>query len=39
MASLVAVFLIDPEGRVAERYIGLETGPDEIRADLERLLT
>jgi len=35
---LVAVFLIDPEGRVAERYIGLETGPDEIRADLERLL-
>jgi protein SCO1/2 len=35
---LVAIFLIDPEGRVAERYIGLDHQPDEIAKDLARIL-
>jgi len=34
---LVATFLIDPEGRIAERYIGLEHEAEEIRADLARV--
>ena len=38
IVHLVATFLIDPEGRVAERYIGLEDELDAIQRDLERLL-
>jgi protein SCO1/2 len=34
---LVVSFLVDPEGRVARRYVGLRHGPDEILADLERM--
>ena len=34
---LVASFLIDEEGRIARRYLGLEHEPDEIVADLEAL--
>ena len=36
---LVAIFLVDPEGRIAERYVGLEHGPEEIAADLARILS
>jgi protein SCO1/2 len=35
---LVAIFLLDPEGRVAERYIGLDHDPDEIASDVARVL-
>ena len=35
---LVAIFLIDPEGRIAERYIGLDHQPAEIAADIARIL-
>jgi protein SCO1/2 len=35
---VVATFLIDPEGRIAERYVGLEHGADELLRDLRRLL-
>jgi cytochrome oxidase Cu insertion factor (SCO1/SenC/PrrC family) len=34
---LVVSFLVDPEGRVVRRYVGLRHGPDEIVADLERM--
>ena len=34
----VATFLIDPEGNIVERYLGLEHTPDQILADIERLL-
>ena len=34
---LVATFLIDSEGRIAKRYIGLEHDVEELRRDLERL--
>ncbi len=34
---LVATFLLDPEGRIARRWIGLDHGADEILADLERM--
>jgi len=34
---LVATFLIDPEGRIAERYIGLDHEAGEISADLARV--
>ena len=30
-------FLIDPEGRVARRWVGLDHEADEILADLERM--
>jgi protein SCO1/2 len=35
---LVAIFLIDPEGRIAERYIGLDHQPAEIAKDVARIL-
>ncbi len=34
---LVVSFLVDPEGRIVRRYVGLEHGADEILADLERM--
>jgi protein SCO1/2 len=34
----LATFLIDPEGRIARRYLGLSHEPEEILADLEQLL-
>ena len=34
----IASFLIDPEGRIARRYLGLEHPPEKLRADLEALL-
>jgi protein SCO1/2 len=34
---LVVSFLVDPEGRIARRYVGLRHGADEILADLERM--
>jgi protein SCO1/2 len=34
---LVVTFLVDPEGRIARRYVGLDHGADEILADLARL--
>src|SRR5690606_15999055 len=38
IAHLVVTFLIDGEGQIVERYIGLEGhDPDEVRADLERV--
>jgi protein SCO1/2 len=35
---LVITFLIDPEGQIVQRYIGLEHPPEEIARDLARLL-
>jgi cytochrome oxidase Cu insertion factor (SCO1/SenC/PrrC family) len=35
---VVVTFLIDPEGRIAERYLGTEHSADEMLADLERVL-
>ena len=34
---LVATFLIDPEGRIAQRFIGLEHEPEELLRALESL--
>ena len=34
---LVVTFLIDPEGRIARRWVGLDHEADEILADLERM--
>ena len=34
---LVVSFLVDPDGRVVRRYVGLRHGPDEILADLGRM--
>lgn len=34
----VATFLIDPQGRIARRYLGLRHEPETILADLERVL-
>lgn len=34
---LVVTFLVDPEGRIARRYVGLDHEADEILADLERM--
>lgn len=34
---VVATFLVDAEGRVAERFVGLEHGTDELLRALERL--
>ena len=34
----VATFLIDPEGRIAERYLGLEHEPQALLDDLLQLL-
>lgn len=34
---LVATFLIDAEGRIARRFIGLEHEPEELRRELESL--
>jgi cytochrome oxidase Cu insertion factor (SCO1/SenC/PrrC family) len=31
----VATYLIDPQGRIARRYLGLEHPQAEVRADLE----
>jgi protein SCO1/2 len=33
----VVTFLVDAEGRIAERYVGLEHEPEEILRDLERI--
>ena len=35
---LVITFLIDAEGRIAQRYVGLEHPPEELAADLATLL-
>ena len=37
LEHLVATFLIDPEGRIAQRFIGLEHEPDELLRALESL--
>lgn len=38
IAHLVVTFLIDPEGRIVERFIGLEGhDPNQVRAALERV--
>ncbi len=34
----VATFLVDADGRIAKRYLGLDHDPAEIRADVEALL-
>ncbi|HKA13486.1 MAG TPA: SCO family protein [Myxococcota bacterium] len=34
----IATFLIDREGRIVRRYLGLDHEPDAMRADLERVL-
>jgi protein SCO1/2 len=34
---VVATFLIDPQGRIVKRWLGLETGVDERRADIAAL--
>ena len=34
----VATFLIDPEGRIAKRYLGLEHEPESLLLDLQSLL-
>lgn len=34
---LVVTFLVDPQGRIAERYIGLEHDAETLRSDLERV--
>jgi protein SCO1/2 len=34
---LVVTFLVDPEGRIVRRYVGLDHGAEEILADLARL--
>jgi protein SCO1/2 len=34
---LVVTFLVDPEGRIARRWVGLDHPAEEILADLERL--
>ena len=34
---LVVTFLVDPEGRIARRWVGLDHEADEILADLERM--
>ncbi len=39
LAHLVVTFLIDPEGRIARRYVGLEHPPEKILADLEEILS
>jgi protein SCO1/2 len=36
---LVVTFLIDPEGRIAKRYLGLEHGTDELVSDIEELVS
>jgi len=35
----VVTFLIDPEGRIAEAYLGLEHEPEELARDLRRVLS
>jgi protein SCO1/2 len=35
---MVATFLVDPEGRIAKRYLGLEHGAEEILEDLRAVL-
>jgi protein SCO1/2 len=37
IAHVVVTFLVDPEGRIARRWVGLEHGADEILADLGRV--
>lgn len=37
IAHMVVTFLIDGEGRIVRRYIGLEGDPEVLRADVERL--
>lgn len=39
LVHLVVTFLIDPQGRIAKRYVGLDHGADEIVGDLEALLS
>lgn len=34
---MVAAFLVDPEGRIAERYLGLDHDPESMLRDLRRL--
>jgi protein SCO1/2 len=34
---VVVTFLVDAEGRIAERYVGLEHEPEQILRDLERI--
>ena len=35
----VVTFLIDPEGRIARRYLGLEHAPQKLLRDLENVLS
>ena len=35
---LVITFLIDANGQVTQRYVGLEHPPEELAGDLEKLL-
>ncbi len=36
---VVVTFLVDARGRIEKRYMGLDHGADEMRADLEKLLS
>lgn len=38
IGHLSVVFLLDPDGRIARRYVGLPQKPEEIAADLARVL-
>ena len=38
LEHVLALFLIDGDGRIARRYLGLEHGPDEVMSDLRELL-
>jgi protein SCO1/2 len=38
LQHLVVSFLIDPQGRIARRYVGLEHDPADIERDIERAL-
>lgn len=39
LVHVVATYLIDPEGMIARRYLGLEHTADELLADLRRILS
>jgi len=39
LSHLVATFLIDGDGKIVRRYVGLEHPPEKILADLEEILS
>lgn len=38
IVHVVATYLIDPQGNIAERYVGLEHHADDLREDVERVV-